>query len=87
MVSGAMPAQELKEHPWLQINATLAKPLGIVELLKTVKEVLGAGANANEFKKPLQGESLAAVVCFLSAILFDCLGQNQTVSRRCLRWA
>ncbi len=46
MVSGTMPTEELKEHAWLQISATLPKPHGIVELLETVKEVLGAGANA-----------------------------------------
>jgi DNA-binding response OmpR family regulator len=42
MVSGAMPTEQSNEHSWLQISALLHKPHGIVELLKTVKEVLDA---------------------------------------------
>ena len=40
LMSGTMPTEELNEHPWLQIQATLLKPYSILELLTTVKEVL-----------------------------------------------
>lgn len=40
LVSGTMPTEELNQHPWLQIEATLRKPYTIAELLGTVKEVL-----------------------------------------------
>ncbi len=55
MVSGTMPTEELKEHAWLQIYATLPKPCDIVEFLKTVKEVLGVGASATLFKTSTEG--------------------------------
>jgi DNA-binding response OmpR family regulator len=42
MVSGKIPEEMLKEHSGLQINATLSKPYDIMELLDTVKDVLGA---------------------------------------------
>ncbi len=40
LVSGAMPTEEIRRQPWLKIQALLAKPYTIGELLKTVKEVL-----------------------------------------------
>jgi DNA-binding response OmpR family regulator len=40
MVSGRMPKEELKQHPWLQIHMALLKPYTIEDLLGTVKEVL-----------------------------------------------
>jgi DNA-binding response OmpR family regulator len=42
MVSGTMPIEKLKQHPWLQIDATLAKPYTPDELLARVREVLSA---------------------------------------------
>jgi DNA-binding response OmpR family regulator len=40
LVSGTMPTEELKEHSWLFIDATLSKPFTIAELLEAVKSVL-----------------------------------------------
>jgi len=40
LVSGMMPTEELKQHPWLQIDALLAKPFSSSELVKKVEEVL-----------------------------------------------
>ena len=40
MVSGTMPVEKLKQHPWLQIDATLAKPYTPDELVATVRKVL-----------------------------------------------
>jgi CheY-like chemotaxis protein len=45
-MSGTLPTEQLNEHPWLRIQATLLKPYSIVELLTTVKEVLRAPAPA-----------------------------------------
>ncbi|MGA2029823.1 MAG: response regulator [Verrucomicrobiota bacterium] len=45
LVSGKMPMEMLREHSWLQINATLPKPYDIMELLDTVKEVLCANGD------------------------------------------
>jgi DNA-binding response OmpR family regulator len=42
LVSGTIPTEELEQHPWLQIQATLLKPYTLAELFKTVKEVLVA---------------------------------------------
>ena len=41
LVSGNMPTEELKRHPWLQIEATLLKPYTIADLRVTVESVLG----------------------------------------------
>jgi CheY-like chemotaxis protein len=40
MVSGTIPTEKLKRHPWLQIDATLLKPYAPDELLATVRKVL-----------------------------------------------
>ena len=40
MVSGAMPNEDFKQHPWLQIHSMLLKPYTIAELLGKVKEAL-----------------------------------------------
>jgi DNA-binding response OmpR family regulator len=42
LVSGTIPSEKLKRHPWLQIDATLLKPYTPDELLARVKEVLNA---------------------------------------------
>jgi DNA-binding response OmpR family regulator len=42
LASGTVPVEELKRHPWLQLDATLPKPFTITELLDTVKKVLHA---------------------------------------------
>ena len=42
MVSGIIPTEKLKQHPWLQIDATLLKPYTSDELLATVRKVLYA---------------------------------------------
>jgi DNA-binding response OmpR family regulator len=46
LASGTILLEELKQHPWLQIDATLPKPFTIAELLDTVKIVLHAAYNA-----------------------------------------
>ena len=42
------PTEELKRHPWLQIDATLLKPFTIEKLLGTVLKVLRATDEARE---------------------------------------
>jgi len=42
LVSGTIPTQELRRHPWLQIDATLLKPYTPDELRATVRKVLCA---------------------------------------------
>ena len=44
--SGAIPTEELKRHPWLQIEAKLLKPYTAVELLGTVAAVLPPAGRA-----------------------------------------
>ena len=46
LASGTVPREELKRHPWLQLDAMLSKPFSIAELLNTVKEVLRAADGA-----------------------------------------
>jgi len=46
LVSGTMPTEELKQHPWMRLDATLSKPFSIAELLDTVKAVLRAADDA-----------------------------------------
>jgi DNA-binding response OmpR family regulator len=46
LASGTVPSEELKRHPWLQLDATLPKPFTIAELLDAVKKVLGANDSA-----------------------------------------
>jgi CheY-like chemotaxis protein len=53
LASGTMPTEELKRHPWLQLDPTLPKPFTSAELLDMVKKVLGAAASVahrNPFK-------------------------------------
>ncbi len=40
LASGALPVEQLKQHPWLQLSATLAKPYAVRDLLDTVKQAL-----------------------------------------------
>jgi CheY-like chemotaxis protein len=40
LVSGTIPTEKLKRHPWLQIDAVLPKPYTPDELLATVRKVL-----------------------------------------------
>jgi DNA-binding response OmpR family regulator len=42
LASGTAPAQELKQNPWMNLDATLSKPFTLAELLDTVTEVLRA---------------------------------------------
>jgi DNA-binding response OmpR family regulator len=63
LMSGTMPTEELEQHPWLQIQATLIKPYTLAELFKTVKEVLGATSDAHEQKTlPLNWQRLPPTV-------------------------
>src|SRR5580700_9115809 len=48
LASGAVPTEELKSHPWLQLEAVLPKPFTIAELLDTVEKVLGAAEGATK---------------------------------------
>lgn len=52
LISGAMPTEELKRHPWLQIEATLLKPFTTDELLATVRNILRATDGAREQLAP-----------------------------------
>jgi DNA-binding response OmpR family regulator len=40
LASGSLHTEELERHPWLQVAATLLKPVYAHQLLETVKEVL-----------------------------------------------
>ena len=42
LASGMLPTEELKQHPWLHIDALLPKPFTIASLLGAVREVLNA---------------------------------------------
>jgi len=42
LASGSLHTEELERHPWLQVAATLLKPIYAQQLLETVKEVLRA---------------------------------------------
>jgi len=53
LVSGMIPMEELKRHPWLQIDATLLKPFTVEELLGTVTKVLRATVSAPGQIEPL----------------------------------
>ena len=53
MVSGTMPTYELSWHPWLQIDAALAKPFSSAELVETVRRVLRVADAAREQLEPL----------------------------------
>jgi len=57
LVSGMMPTEELKQHPWLQIDALLAKPFSSSELVKKVEEVL---SERKVIPFPLYAESCMA---------------------------
>jgi len=46
LASGTMPAEELKQYPWLQLDATLPKPFTIAQLLDMVIKVLDAADSA-----------------------------------------
>lgn len=46
LASGTIPTEELKQYPWLLLDATLPKPFTIAELLDTVKKVLRTTENA-----------------------------------------
>jgi DNA-binding response OmpR family regulator len=48
LVTGALPTEELKQHPWLQIDATLLKPFTTDELLGTVRQVLRVTDSVSE---------------------------------------
>ncbi|MDD5141664.1 MAG: response regulator [Verrucomicrobiales bacterium] len=62
MVSGTMPAEELKQSPWLQIKATLDKPYSIADLLSTVKNVLLASDGARDEITPPYWQSRQSAV-------------------------
>ena len=55
LVSGTMPTEELKRHPWLRVDATLPKPFTVAELLDLVEKVLppaaGTASNSRLFRE------------------------------------
>lgn len=55
MASGTIPTEQLKRHPWLQIDATLLKPYTPEELLATVRNVLHVTNNIIGQVAPLSG--------------------------------
>jgi DNA-binding response OmpR family regulator len=52
MVSGTIPTEELKRHPWLQIDAALPKPYVVAELLATVRNILFKNDSVHELIAP-----------------------------------
>jgi DNA-binding response OmpR family regulator len=46
LASGTVPVEELKQNPWLNLDATLDKPFTLAELLDTVIKVLQAADDA-----------------------------------------
>jgi DNA-binding response OmpR family regulator len=50
LASGTVPVEELKQYPWLQLDAMLPKPFTVAELLDTVKKVLLAATNSELFR-------------------------------------
>ena len=60
LMSGSMPTEELNRHPGLQIEATLLKPDGVLELLGMVKEILHANDGAREPIAPPSSQSQPA---------------------------
>lgn len=46
LVSGALPTEELEQHPWLKFSAVLAKPFSTEALLASVKAALSASDDA-----------------------------------------
>ena len=46
LASGTVPAEEMKRHPWMLLDATLTKPFTIEQLLEVVKQVLRSADNA-----------------------------------------
>jgi DNA-binding response OmpR family regulator len=50
LASGTVPVEELKQYPWLKLDATLPKPFTIAELLDTVKKVLLAATSSELFR-------------------------------------
>jgi CheY-like chemotaxis protein len=53
LTSGTMPVEELKRHPWLQIEAKLHKPYTLAKLLGTAGNVLRATSRGREQVAPL----------------------------------
>jgi len=62
LMSGTMPTEELKRHPWLQIDATLLKPYTIAELLGNVKEVLRTTDGFHDQAAPTDWQSQPSIV-------------------------
>ena len=52
MVSGTMPTEELKQHQWPLVEATLNKPYAIGDLLNTVKNILNTSESGREQLAP-----------------------------------
>lgn len=52
LLTGAPPTEELKRHPWLQIDATLPRPFTLEALLGTVLKVLRANDTSREQSAP-----------------------------------
>jgi DNA-binding response OmpR family regulator len=52
LASGTVPEEELKRHPWLQLDAILPKPFTIAELLNTVAKVLRVADGARARGEP-----------------------------------
>ena len=51
LVSGAIPTEELRRNPWLELNAALSKPFTSSELIDVVKTVLRTVASAHPRSK------------------------------------
>jgi DNA-binding response OmpR family regulator len=64
LASAAVPAEELGQHPWLQLAAILWKPFTIDELLETAKAALSATAmtaSAQNLASPVLVEAVIPV--------------------------
>lgn len=52
LLSGALPAEELNQKPWLQIGAAINKPYTVDELLGMVKKVLQSTGQGRPQRDP-----------------------------------
>ena len=62
LVSGTIPAEELRRQPWLHVDATLSKPFDVEELLDVVKNILSSLAETSLVDLMLSRHKLEAAL-------------------------
>jgi len=62
LISGTMPTEELRWHPWLNIDVMLSKPFTVAELLDAVEKILGTLIETPFADLMLYPEKLAAAL-------------------------